>query len=309
MARTYAKPHGSNLGQSIKKNRIFYIMLLPVILYYLIFCYGPMAGIVVGFQNYMPRRGILGSEWVGTRHFQLLFGSADFHMILRNTLLLSLYKIVFGFPAPIVLALMINEINNRHFKKVVQTVSYMPHFLSWVIVAKLVSIMLELDGPLNQLLSIFGLEPQQFLINRGMSRGILVAAGIWKEVGWGTLIYLAAIAGINPSLYESALLDGATRWKQTIYITIPSILPTIIVMLVLRMGTVMSAGYEDVLLLQNNMTYDVLETIDTFVYKTGLQNANYSFATAVGIFKSIVSVAAVLITNFIADRATGSSLL
>ena len=304
-----AQKKKASLWQSIKKNRIFYIMLIPVVLYYLVFHYGPMAGIVVAFQNYMPRRGIMESAWVGLKNFRLLFTSADFPQVFRNTLILSLYKIIFGFPAPILLALLINEVRSRHFKKVVQTVSYMPHFLSWVIVAKLVSTMLELEGPVNQLTGLFGLSAHQFLIEKNLARGIVVVAGIWKEVGWGTLIYLAAIAGVDPSLYESALLDGATARQQAMYITIPSILPTIIVMLVLRMGSVMSAGYEDILLLENNMTYDVLETIDTYVYKIGLQKANYSFGTAVGLFKSAVSVVAVLITNWIADRATGSSLL
>lgn len=284
-------------------------MLLPVIVYYLIFCYGPMIGIVVAFQDYKPRLGIFGSEWVGFKYFKALFSTADFYMVFRNTLIISALKIGLGFPAPIILALLINEVDNQRFKKITQTISYMPHFLSWVIVVHLFNSMLSLEGPVNWLTGLFGAAPVQFMIQKNMARGILVIVNIWKSVGWGTLIYLAAIAGIDQSQYESAILDGATRFKQILYITLPSLLPTIVVMFVLRMGSVMNAGMEDVLLISNSMTYDVLDTIDTYVYKTGITGANYSFATAVGLFKSVISLVMVLLTNKIADKLTGSSLL
>lgn len=295
--------------KSIYKNRMFYVLLLPVIVYYLIFKYGPIFGIVVAFEDFKPRAGIFGSAWVGLKHFRALITSADFEMVFRNTLIVSALKILFGFPAPIILALLINEVNNRHYKKVVQTICYMPHFLSWVIVAELVTSMLSLDGPVNWFTGLFGAEPVQFMIQKSSARAILLLANIWKASGWGTLIYLAAIAGIDQSQYESAVIDGASRFQQILYITLPSLVPTIVVLFVLRVGSVMNAGLEDTLMLQNSMTYDVLENIDTYVYKVGVSGANYSFATAVGLFKSIINLVLVLITNKVSDKLTGSALL
>lgn len=254
-----------------RRNLFFYLMLLPVAAYYLLFHYGPMVGVILAFKNYVPRKGIWGSAWVGLKHFQVLFGSNDFRMVMVNTILLSLYKLIWGFPAPILLSLLINEMNQRHVKKAVQTVTYMPHFLSWVIVAGLVRTVFGEDGPVNAAISNFGKEPVFFLIQKGAFRSILVGANIWKEVGWGTLIYLATIAGIDPELYESAVLDGAGRFKQTLHITLPSMLPTIVILLIMRTGSILNAGFEDVLLLQNAMIRDVAEVIDTYVYKQGIQ--------------------------------------
>ncbi len=294
---------------SFKKNKMFYLMLLPVVVYYIVFCYTPMFGIIVAFTDYKPRRGFLASEWIGLQQYYLLFRSADFSMFMKNTILMSLYKIVWGFPAPIILALMINEVGNSLFKRYVQTVSYMPHFLSWVVVAQLVQIVFASDGPLNQLRAALGADSIQFMVSRSAIRSIVVISNIWKQVGWGTLIYLAAIAGIDPSLYESAVLDGANRLQQIKSITLPSILPTIIVLLILRMGSIMSAGFEDIILLQNTMTYDLIEVLDVYVYKVGIQGAQYSFATAVGLFKSVIGMCMVLITNAIARKCGDSSLL
>ena len=292
-----------------RRNRAFYFMLIPVVAYYLTFSYGPMFGIVVAFKNFMPRAGIWGSAWVGLKHFNVLFNSNDFQMVLRNTILLSLYKLLWGFPAPILLALLLNELQNRHFKKITQTISYMPHFLSWVIVAMLVKTIFAFNGPINQLRNALGLDSIIIMAQSHTFRSILVGTNIWKEVGWGTLIYLAAIAGIDPSLYESAVLDGAGRFKQTLYITLPSILPTIIILLILRTGSIMNAGFEDVLLLQNPMVRDVSEVIDTYVYKMGIENANYSYATAVGLFKSVIGLIMVLGTNELSRRLGDHSLL
>ena len=261
-----------------------------------------MLGIVIAFKNYSPVAGIIDSPWVGLMYFENLFQSPDFFLVLKNTVIISLYRLMFGFTAPIILSLLINEIGNTKYKKIIQTISYLPHFLSWVIVAGLISTMLSVDGPINTLLGLFGIEKQQMLTNSSMFRGILVVTGIWKEVGWGTLFYLAAIAGINSELYEAARIDGASRWKQTLYITLPSIKGVVVILLIMQAGTVMNAGYEQVLLLQNPMVRNVSEILDTYIYKTGLQNSNYSFATAVGFFKCVVNMILILTTNLISKR-------
>ena len=286
----------------IKREKMLYIMMLPVMIYFIIYHYIPMLGIVIAFKNYSPVAGIIDSPWVGLMYFENLFQSPDFFLVLKNTVIISLYRLMFGFTAPIILSLLINEIGNTKYKKIIQTISYLPHFLSWVIVAGLISTMLSVDGPINTLLGLFGIEKQQMLTNSSMFRGILVVTGIWKEVGWGTLFYLAAIAGINSELYEAARIDGASRWKQTLYITLPSIKGVVVILLIMQAGTVMNAGYEQVLLLQNPMVRNVSEILDTYIYKTGLQNSNYSFATAVGFFKCVVNMILILTTNLISNR-------
>ncbi len=286
----------------IKREKMLYIMMLPVMIYFIIYHYIPMLGIVIAFKNYSPVAGIIDSPWVGLMYFENLFQSPDFFLVLKNTVIISLYRLMFGFTAPIILSLLINEIGNTKYKKIIQTISYLPHFLSWVIVAGLISTMLSVDGPINTLLGLFGIEKQQMLTNSSMFRGILVVTGIWKEVGWGTLFYLAAIAGINSELYEAARIDGASRWKQTLYITLPSIKGVVVILLIMQAGTVMNAGYEQVLLLQNPMVRNVSEILDTYIYKTGLQNSNYSFATAVGFFKCVVNMILILTTNLISKR-------
>ncbi len=292
----------------VKKENLLYVMIIPVVLWFLIFCYVPMFGIIIAFQRFYITKGFFGSEWVGLRNFEILFNSPDFILILTNTLMISLKRLVFGFPAPIILALMFNEVRNTSFKRIAQTISYMPHFLSWVIVSSLITEMLSLGGPVNSLVALLGYEKQQFLMKESLFQGILVVSGIWKEVGWGTLLYLAAMAGIDPQLYESSVLDGANRWNQTIHITIPSIKGIIIILLIFSVGGIMNAGFEQVFLLQNPMVRDVSEIIDTFVYKAGIVNANYSYASAVGVFKSVVGFILVLSTNYIA-RKTGEDSL
>ena len=284
-------------------------MMSPVLLYYLVFHYAPMFGIVIAFQRYSPIRGFANSPWVGWRNFIILFSSTDFPMIMRNTIILSLYRLFFGFPAPIILALLLNEVRSRLFKKTLQTISYMPHFLSWVITAGLVTVILELKGPLNQFLGLFGVQSQMFLLNPKLFRGILITTGIWKEVGWGTLIYLAAIAGVDPELYEAAIIDGAGRFKQVLHITLPAIQSTVIILLIMRVGYILNAGFDDILLLQNSMVRNVSEVIDTYVYKIGIQGGNFSFATAVGLFKSVIGFMLVIGTDRLAKRFGDSSLL
>jgi putative aldouronate transport system permease protein len=206
------------------QNKVFYLMMAPVLLYFIVFHYIPMFGIVIAFQRFSPIRGFWGSPWIGWRNFEILFNSTDFPMVMRNTVLISLYRLLWGFPAPIILALLLNEVGSKTFKKLAQTISYMPHFLSWVITAGLITTILELKGPVNQFLGFFGVEPKMFILDPGLFRSILVGSSIWKEVGWGTLIYLAAIAGVDPELYEAAIIDGAGRFRQTLNITL--IMPT-----------------------------------------------------------------------------------
>lgn len=292
----------------LKKEWLVYTMISPVILYYFIFHYIPMFGIVVAFQNYMPLRGFWNSPWVGFGNFQLLFHSADFWRILKNTFLISIYRLFFGFPAPILLALLINEVRNLRYKKIVQTISYLPHFLSWVIVGGLITTMLSLNGPVNSLTSLFGVEPTQWILEPSLFRSMLVGSGIWKEIGWGTLIYLAAISGVDSDLYEAAVIDGAGRLRQVWHVTLPSIRGTIIILFILSVGGILDAGFEQVFLLQTPMTVGVSEIIDTYVYKVGLQRANFSFASAIGIFKSLVGMCMIIFVNYLAKKAGQDSM-
>lgn len=296
--------------KSVVRNHSLYIMLIPVIAYFIIFAYIPMGGLTIAFENYRVKRGIFGSEWVGWKNFQIMFSGVQFGKVMKNTLSISFLKLLWGFPAPIILALMLNELNNVTYKRVVQTIVYMPHFLSWVIIASVLTTLVSSAGPITQFLNLFGANiTQSLLMNKEYFYPILVITGIWKGVGWGTLIYLAAIAGINMELYEAAVVDGANRWQQTLHITIPSLAGTIVVMFILRTGSILNSGFEDILLLQNSLTEPVSETLDTYVYKLGINNGKYSLSTAFGLFKSVVNCAMVLFTNALARRLGESSLL
>lgn len=286
----------------LRKEWLVYVMIMPVVAFYIIFEYVPMLGIALAFKNYMPLRGFWDSPWVGLLHFENLFKSPDFLQVLANTILISLYRLIFGFPAPILLALLLNEVRHIAFKKIVQTISYLPHFLSWVIVGGLITTMLALEGPVNQIAATLGGEKTQYLTDPSHIRTLLVGTGVWKEIGWGTLIYLAAIAGIDPGLYEAAVIDGASRLRQTWHVTLPSIKGTVIILLILNVGGILNAGFEQIFLLQNAMTNRVTEIIDTYVYKIGIMNANYSFGTAVGIFKSAVGMLLIFLVNAIARK-------
>lgn len=288
----------------IKREKLLYFMMLPTLLYFVVYHYLPMFGIVIAFKRFSPLMGILKSPWVGVENFKNLFNSPDFFLVFKNTIVISLLRLAFGFPAPIILSLLINEVRNTSYKRVVQTISYMPHFLSWVIVSGIITTMLSLDGPINSILQIFGVEPKQILIDTRFFKGILVVTGIWKEVGWGTLFYLAAIAGLDVSQYEAATIDGAGRFKQILYVTLPGIKGVVIIMLILNVGGIMNAGFEQVFLLQNDMVRNVSEILDTYIYKIGIAGSNYSFGTAVGLFKCVINMLMIIITNF-AAKAVG----
>nr|WP_240548248.1 ABC transporter permease subunit [Paenibacillus lignilyticus] len=289
-------------------------MIIPGLVLVFVFSYIPMYGIIIAFQDYNIFKGAFQSDWVGIKHFRMFFESPDFWKIMRNTIVISLLKLLFSFPAPIALALMLNEVGRAYFKRVMQTISYLPHFLSWVIVSGFVISMLSTEnGSINMLLEKLGLidEPVNWMTKPEYFWSILIASNVWKEIGFASIVYLAAIAGIDPHLYESAAMDGAGRIRQMISITIPSIMPVILIFLILAIGNLMSAGFEDILMLTNNgsnaILLDVGEVIDTYVFRMGLQNERYSFAAAVGLFKAVFSVGLLVGANMLARRA-GHSL-
>lgn len=292
------------------RNKYLYLLLLPALAFYFIFCYMPMGGILISFQNYMPAFGIGGSEWVGLEHFQRLFHSSDFYRLFRNTVLISFYKLVFYFPMPIILSLMLNEVRHKYFKKTVQTILYFPYFISWVVVYSIVYSLTSLDGGMiPQLFKMFGQEPIILLADKGTFRGLLVVTEIWKNAGWGTIIYLAAIAGISDELYEAARIDGASKWGEIRYITLPCIMPTIVTMLLLSMSNVLNAGFAQVLAMYNPAVYEVADIFDTYVYRQGLLSAQFSYSTAVGLFKSVINFAVVIVFDRIAKRFGYAGLL
>jgi putative aldouronate transport system permease protein len=291
----------SNFGRTMNKiwkDKPIYLILLPGIIYFLVFNYVPMYGAIIAFKDFKAPLGIMGSKWVGLKNFIDFFNHPSFGLVLINTMVISFYKIIIGFPAPIILALLLNEVKHKLYKKSIQTISYMPHFLSWVVIAGLSTKMLSpSSGAINQLISFLGFEPIYFMAEPKYFRGILVLTDIWKEIGWGSIIYLAALSGVDVQLYEAATVDGASKWRQLWSITIPSIAPTIVIMFILRVGGVMNAGFEQIYMMYSPNVYAVSDIIDTFVYRNGLESAKYSFATAIGLFKSVIAFVLVLITN------------
>ncbi|WP_376744626.1 ABC transporter permease [Paenibacillus typhae] len=286
-------------------------MVLPALFFILVFSYIPMYGVLMAFQDYNLFKGFTGSPWVGLKHFEMFFAAPEFWTVMRNTLVISLLKLLVGFPAPILLALMLNEVRSRVFKRTVQTISYLPHFLSWVIVSGFVMSMLSTEnGSVNMLLQQLNLikDPINFLSLPEYFWTILVTTGVWKEIGFSSIVYLAAIAGIDPNMHEAASIDGAGKLRQMFSITLPSILPVIIVFLILAIGNLLSAGFEDILLLGSNpVLRDVGDVLDTYVYRIGIQNNRYSYATAAGLFKSLIGVFLLVGANY-AARKSGNSL-
>ncbi|KWX71256.1 ABC transporter permease [Paenibacillus jilunlii] len=300
-----------SLLKRILKQWDLQLMVVPALLFILVFSYIPMYGVLMAFQDYNLFKGFTGSPWVGFKHFEMFFHAPEFWTVMRNTIVISLLKLLIGFPAPILLALMLNEIKSRVFKRTVQTISYLPHFLSWVIVSGFVMSMLSTEnGSVNMLLQKLSLirEPVNFLSLPGYFWTILVTTGVWKEIGFSSIVYLAAIAGVDPHMHEAAAMDGASRLRQMFSITLPSILPVIIVFMILAVGNLLSAGFEDILLLGSNpVLRDVGDVIDTYVYRIGIQNNRYSYATAAGLFKSLIGVFLLVGANY-AARKSGNSL-
>lgn len=297
------KPSSSELKRRLWKNKWLYIMITPGILYFIIFKYIPMFGLAIAFQDYKPFWGIGGSKWVGLKHFERLFTEPDFLNILTNTLLLFGMNLLFYFPIPIILALMLNEVRITFFKRFFQTLVYLPHFMSWVIIVSISFVMLTMDGGIiNELIAMLGFEKVNFLLSTDWFRPTYIIQVIWREAGWGTIIYLAAIASVDPQLYEAARMDGAGRLRQVWHITLPAIRSVIVILLILKIGDVLELGFEHVYLLLNSMNREVAEIIDTYVYTAGLRQGQFSYSTAIGFFKSFIGLILVMLANKLAKK-------
>ncbi|WP_090643486.1 sugar ABC transporter permease [Paenibacillus sp. UNC496MF] len=290
------------------RHRYLYLMVLPGFLTVLIFNYFPMYGILIAFKDFSAAQGIMGSSWVGLKYFKTFFHDPMAFSVLKNTLLLGLYSLFWSFPAPIVLALLFNELKSKRFKKLVQTVSYFPHFISVVIVAGLIKIYTARDGFVNHVITHFGGEAVSFLLDPGWFRTIFISSGIWQGVGFGAIIYLAAMSGIDPSLYDVADVDGAGRWKKVRHVTWPSIRPTTVILLIFAMGGVLGTDFQKVILLYNPATYSVADVIGSYVYRQGILGAQYAYTTAIGLFMSVISFVILFITNWISRKVSDTSL-
>ena len=286
-----------------------HLLALPALIVVLVFCYFPMYGIIISFQNYIPARGVLGSQWVGFKHFATLFSDPYFFRIFRNTLLIGIYSLIFSFPAPIILALLLNELNNGKFKRTIQTISYMPYFISTVIVVGLLKEMFGLSsGVVNDALEWLGMERINFFEKSEWFRSLYIGSGIWTGIGYGTIIYLASIANIPPELYESAVIDGAGRFRQAISITIPSIAPTIQILFIFAVGGILGNNFEKILLMYSPITYETSDVISTYVYRKGILGGQFSYSSAVSQFKSVISMSLILLTNYINKKLKAESL-
>ncbi|NLY18257.1 MAG: sugar ABC transporter permease [Clostridiaceae bacterium] len=289
--------------EHIMLNKSLYILLVPGLIYYLIFYYFPMYGVTMAFKDFDMFSGLFSSEWVGLLHFKNLFTSETFFKVFRNSILISIYKLFFNFPVPIVLAILLNEVKNIYFKKSIQTIVYLPYFLSWVVIAGIViNLLSPSTGVVNTLLKSMGHEPINFLANKSYFRSIIVLSDLWRTMGWNTVIYLAALTGVDPELYESARIDGAGRFHQITRITLPCIRSTIIVLLLLKVGNIMNNGFEQIFMLYNPMVYEVGDVFETYVYRLGLVEARYDFSTAVGLFKSVIAFIMLVGANTLARK-------
>ena len=309
------KPFKEKLRITIKeykldfiRNKYVYIMLIPVITYFIIFHYIPLIGAQIAFRNYRLPLGFWRSPWVGLRWFREFFSSFYFLRLIRNTFMINLYDVIFGFPAPIILALLLNEIRVKLFKRTVQTITYLPHFISIIVICGMIRDFFSRHGIVNALLTQLGLEAVPFMITPGWFRPLFVGSNIWTQVGWGSIIYLAALTAIDQELYEAATIDGAKRFRQLLHITIPCITPTIVILFILRMGRMMSVGFEKVLLLYNENTYETADVISTFVYRKGILEMSYSYSTAVGLFNSVINLILLVTFNKLCRRVSESSL-
>nr|WP_223869289.1 ABC transporter permease subunit [Paenibacillus sabuli] len=283
-------------------------MLLPVLVYYIIFQYGPMYGLQIAFKNYIPSKGFTGSPWVGFDHFVAFFNSFYFWRLLGNTLLLSFYSLLFFFPAGIVLALLLNEIGNPRFKRTIQTITYMPHFISLVVIVGMMVDFLSTNGLINNLLGQIGIGPVPFMRDPGWFRTLFIGSDLWQNIGWSSIIFLAAISNIDPALYEASRIDGASRFRQAMHITFPGILPTVTILLILFIGRFMTVGAEKILLMYNPVTYETADVIQTYVYRKGILQADFSYSAAIGLFNAMISFTLLVLANAIARRLGESRL-
>ena len=298
----------NRLHKNYLQHKLVYWLSVPIIAYYIIFCYLPMFGICIAFQDYRPAKGVLNSKWVGFKHFISFFESVYAWRLIRNTLLINLYSLLYGFPAPIILALLLNELKCVPFKRTVQTVTYMPHFISVVVICGLLSDFCSTNGILTTITTLFGAERTNLLNEAGLFRSIYVGSGIWQTIGWSSIIYLATRSSTDPCLYEAAVIDGAGRFQQAIHITLPTLIPLITLQLIMRMGQMMSVGYEKIILLYNGLTYETGDVISSYVYRRGLQSGEFSFGTAVSLFNSLCNILLLITANWLSARLTNESM-
>ena len=297
-----------NFKQILKKNWVCYLFILPMLIYVIIFNYIPMYGIQLAFKDYRVADGIWGSAWVGLKHFKTFFESYQFKDLLWNTLSLSLYSLIAGFPMPIIFALLLNYITNVKLKKVVQMVTYAPHFISTVVYCGMILIFLSSDGVINQLLKLIGIDSVAFLTNPSNFRHIYVWSGVLQNIGWGSIMYISVLTSVDPTLHEAATVDGATRFQRLLHIDLPAIVPTMVIMLIMRAGEIMDLGFEKAFLLQNNINLDYSEIIATYVYKIGIQGGQFSYSSAIGLFNNVINMVLLVVVNKIAKKVSDVSL-
>lgn len=298
----------NRLLTSIARQKNIYIMLIPVIAYYVLFAYVPMFGNIMAFQDYKITRGIFESNFVGFKHFNSFLNDVYFWRLIKNTIRINVYGLVFGFPAPIIFALLLNEVRNISFKKTVQTITYMPHFISTVIICGMITSFVAREGVINSIIVSLGGSPLEFMTDPKYFVGIYTISGIWQNMGWSSIIYISALSSIDQELYEAASIDGASRWKQTIHITIPGILPTVSILLIMQIGQMLSVGFEKVMLLYNPSIYETADIISTYVYRQGILGANYSYSAAVGLFNSVVNFILLVSVNAFSRKISGNGL-
>lgn len=304
----YRKYSIAAIKKDFRMNYGVYMLLLPIVLFYIVFMYMPMYGAVIAFMDYSPALGITGSHWVGLKYFKEFFGSPYFAQVVGNTLIISFYDILFGFPAPIILALLLNEVGCEWYKKVVQTLTYLPYFISVVVICGLIRNFVATDGLINNIVEMFGGKAENLLMKKEAFRSIFVSSNIWQGIGWNSIIYLAALSAVDAELYEAATIDGAGRLRQVFSVTVPSIMPTIVIMLILRIGSVMSVSSDKIILLYNELTYETADVISSFVFRKGITEYNYSFSTAVGLFNSVINFILIVLANKLSRRLSDTSL-
>ena len=303
------KSFGARLAKNIRKNWILYVMILPVVIYYITFAYAPMYGVQLAFKNYKIKLGIMGSPWVGLDHFKRFFNSYNFSLLLKNTLGISIYSLLVGFPIPIIFALLLNYIKNQYLKKTVQMVSYAPYFISTVVICGMLSIFMNPDtGVFNAILKVFGMKPVDFLSKPQWFKSIYVWSGVWQGMGWSSIIYISALSGVDYEMHEAAIVDGATKIQRILHIDLPSIKPTIVMMLILQLGSLMNVGFEKVFLLQNTLNKQAASVISTYVYEVGLINSDYGYSTAIGLFNSIINMILLVAANWFCKKFADESL-
>ncbi|MEK3672355.1 ABC transporter permease [Paenibacillus sp. FSL R10-2771] len=307
-APRFRREPGRRLVRQITRRYDLYLMLLIPVTWYLVFHYGPLYGLQIAFKNFNPGKGILGSSWVGFEHFQRFFDSYYFWRLLWNTLSINLFSLLIAFPVPIMLALLINEIGSKRYSKLLQNVTYIPHFISVVVIVGILTVLLSPSGPVNMLIQALGGTPTRFMESAAWFKTIFISSNIWQNMGWQSIIYIAALSGINPQLYEAAKMDGASRIRRIWHVSLPGIIPVIVILLILDIGQFMNIGFEKILLMQNNLNLEASDVISTFVYTTGILKGEYSYTAAIGLFNSLINLTLLLLVNRFARKTSDTSL-